>query len=237
MRLESRWPQKVAAYLVHFYTAAGIAFAFLAVAEICKRAPDPRWVFLWLMIAAALDATDGPLARYFRVAAHVPHVMGRTIDDIVDYLTYTFVPLLLVWRMEWLAEPQELWVAVAMIASLFGFSNVSAKGKDFFLGFPSYWNVFAFYTGLWVARDGRVFPTCVLALLTLMTFVPMRFVYPNLAPSPWRSPLIIGGILWLCVVLAVLPSYPNSPQWLVWISAAYPIGYVALSIGLMRKRT
>ncbi len=63
---------------------------------------------------------------------------GRTIDDIVDYLTYTFVPLLLMWRMGWLPQPAVLWIAPALVASLFGFANTAAKDETagFFLAFP-----------------------------------------------------------------------------------------------------
>ena len=41
-----------------------------------------------------------------------------------------------------------------MLASVFGFANVGAKEEKggFFLGFPSYWNVVAFYTGFQVVR-------------------------------------------------------------------------------------
>jgi phosphatidylcholine synthase len=234
-RAEVKWTRRAAAYAVHFYTAAGVTFAFLAAIEICGHAPDLRRVFLWLLIAGAMDATDGPLARLCHVAIYAPRIAGRAIDDIVDYLTYTFVPLLLVWRMNWIAEPQTLWIVFAMIASLFGFANVGAKANGFFLGFPSYWNVYAFYTGLWVTHFGRIFPTVMLVMFAALTLAPLRFVYPNLAPVPWRWPLIVGAAIWLVFVIALLPTYPRSPAWLVLLSAVYPAGYILLSIWLTLK--
>src|SRR5688500_17532622 len=111
--------QKLLAHMVHLYTASGVAFAFLAAAEICAPQPDPRWVFVWLAVAGLIDATDGPLARRWQVKSRTPQVAGRTIDDIVDYLTYTFLPLLLVWRLQWLPPPAGLWTVLAMVASLF----------------------------------------------------------------------------------------------------------------------
>ena len=70
------------------------------------RSVPPRqtrgYVFLALAAAVMVDATDGPLARRAEVKRWMPSIDGRTIDDIVDYLTYTFVPLLLMWRMGWL---------------------------------------------------------------------------------------------------------------------------------------
>jgi phosphatidylcholine synthase len=137
--------QKLRAYSVHVYTASGVVFAFLAAAEVCAPQPDPRRVFVWLIVAVLIDATDGPLARYWHVKIRAARINGRTIDDIVDYLTFTFIPLLLVWRLQWLPQPAELWVAAALVASLFGFANTGIKqeSEGFFLGFPSYWNVYA----------------------------------------------------------------------------------------------
>jgi phosphatidylcholine synthase len=89
------------AYAVHVLTASGVAAAFLAVAELFDDAPDERVVFVWLAVAVVIDAVDGPIARVWEVKRFAPDIDGRTIDDIVDYLTFTFIPLLLVWRMGW----------------------------------------------------------------------------------------------------------------------------------------
>lgn len=224
-------PRKVRAYAVHVYTASGIVFAFLAAAELCASEPDPRWVFTWLILAVLVDATDGPFARRWEVEKNASRIDGRTIDDIIDYSTFTFLPLLLVWRMDWLAGPTELWVCLAMIASLFGFANTNAKleWEGFFLGFPSYWNVYAFYAGLWAYQGGEVAATVVLLALAVLTVVPVRFVYPNLAPAPWKWPVLVGAVLWTGLLLAMLPRFPATPAWLVWVSLLYPAGYVVIS--------
>lgn len=229
----TRW-QTARAYAVHVYTASGVVFAFLAAAELCLVEPDPRWVFAWLVAAVLVDATDGPLARVWQVETFASRIQGRTIDDIVDYLTFTFLPLVLVWRMDWLAGPAGLWVCLAMVASLLGFANTHAKleGEGFFLGFPSYWNVYAFYAGLWAYHDGHLAATVVLLGLTALTVAPVRFLYPNLAPPPWRWPVLVGAALWLGLLLALLPYYPAVPAWLVWISLLYPVGYALLSFAL-----
>jgi hypothetical protein len=109
--------RRTRAYAVHAYTASGVALAFLAAAEICAPTPDARAVFLYLASAVLIDSTDGPLARRWQVKQWLPKIEGRTIDDIVDFLTYTFVPLLLMWRMEWLPPPAEVWVIPALMAS------------------------------------------------------------------------------------------------------------------------
>jgi phosphatidylcholine synthase len=226
--------QRLCAYSVHVYTALGVVFAFLAAAETCASHPDPRRVFMWLTVAVLIDATDGPLARRWHVKSRVPHINGRVIDDIVDYLTFTFVPLLLVWRLQWLSPPAGLWVSLAMIASLLGFANTRVKQEreGFFLGFPSYWNVYAFYTGLWFTHHGPFIPTVVLGVLTVLTVLPVRFVYPNLISQPWRGLLIITAFVWLGVLLTTLPGYPAIPAWLGWVSLSYPGLYIGVSVYL-----
>src|SRR5262245_12196953 len=108
----------VRAILVHLYTASGVLLALLAAMELCASTPDPRRVFLALAAAVVIDATDGTLARRWEVKRVLPAINGRTIDDIVDYLTYTFLPLLLIWRMGWVPAPAGAWIAPALVASL-----------------------------------------------------------------------------------------------------------------------
>jgi phosphatidylcholine synthase len=226
--------QRLLAYSVHLYTASGIVFAFLAIAELYQQRPEPRWVFVWLIIAVFIDSTDGPLARRWQVKTRVPQIAGRTIDDIVDYLTFTFIPLLLVWRLQWLPAPAALWVVPAMVASLLGFANTEAKQEEegFFRGFPSYWNFVAFYICVAYTHYGPEIPAVIMVVLTLLTLLPVRFLYPNLAPRPWRWSLIAGAGAWLIVLLWCLPIYPRMPAWLLWLSLAYPAWYTGLSIYL-----
>ena len=229
---------RIRAAAVHAYTASGVLLAFVAAIELCAAEPDPRVVFALLALAVLVDATDGPLARRWDVKRVLPTIEGRTIDDIVDYLTYTFVPLLLVWRMEWVPEPAAVWIAPALIASLFGFANTGIKDEKggFFLGFPSYWNVVAFYAGLLSERYGPGINAAIFLLLALATLLPMRFLYPNLTPRPWRTPVILGALLWLGAMLAMLPDYPRVPAWALWLSLLYPAVYVGLSFRLAARR-
>jgi phosphatidylcholine synthase len=228
---------RLRAAAVHVYTASGVVLAFLATAEICSAEPDPRTVLILLAVAVLVDATDGPLARRWEVKRWLPAIQGRTIDDIVDYLTYTFVPLLLVWRMGWVPEPALAWIAPALVASLFGFANTGIKDETggFFLGFPSYWNVVAFYAGPLDRLYGPALNAALLLLLSVATLLPLRFLYPNLAPRPWRTPVILGALLWLGAMLAMLGDYPRVPAWAVWLSLLYPAFYVWLSLRLAAR--
>ena len=53
---------------------------------------------LWLGLATLfIDGTDGMLARRFRVKETIPWFDGALLDNIVDYLTYVFAPIVLLW--------------------------------------------------------------------------------------------------------------------------------------------
>ena len=99
-----------------------------------------------MMIATAIDATDGWLARRARVKEVLPGFDGRALDNLIDFHTYTSLPLLLLWRADVLPGAAAWLLLLPLLASAYGFSQVNAKTDDgFFLGFPSYWNIVAFY--------------------------------------------------------------------------------------------
>src|SRR5687767_15877015 len=118
----------VAAWLVHLYTASGFVLAFLAAIAVIEG--DYRSAFLYLWLQVAVDATDGWLARRARVAERLPGFSGKTLDDLVDFLTYVFVPALAVWRGGIVPDG---WAAVVgsgmILSSGFGFSRTRSEER------------------------------------------------------------------------------------------------------------
>src|SRR5262245_59441482 len=139
--------RQVLAWCVHGYTALGlVAAAIIAVLVVRGDAEAFHQAFALMFVATLIDATDGPLARLVGVKEVLPGFDGRRLDDLIDFLTYTCLPLLLIWRAELLPGGQEWWLLLPLLASAYGFSQANAKTDDgFFLGFPSYWNLVAFY--------------------------------------------------------------------------------------------
>lgn len=234
----------MAANGVHFLTAGGILLLLAAAMELTRPDPRPVRVFVWLIAATLVDAIDGPLARRFQVKRFAPDIDGRKIDDIVDYLGFTFLPLLLIWRMAWVPGPGHLswlWIAPALLASLFGFANIAAKDESagFFRGFPSYWNIVAFYLGLSAVHLPQAGPWInglILLILAALTVAPIWLLYPNLAPRPWRLSVLGGAFAWCILLLTMLPFYPQRvPGWLTLLSLVYPAFYLVLSIRLARR--
>jgi phosphatidylcholine synthase len=215
--------------LVHLYTASGIVLAFLAARAVIDF--DYRTAFFWLWVQVLVDATDGPLARRFRVRERIPWFDGAKLDDITDYLTYVFVPALFVWRGAIVPSAWALPVAAAMLlSSAYGFNRSHAKTADhFFTGFPSYWNVVAFY--LLIAGWPSNVNALILLALAALVVVPIRYIYPSRTPR-WRVATNVAGVAWGALMLFMLWQYPAVSRQFFFISLLFPVYYGLLSLAL-----
>jgi phosphatidylcholine synthase len=94
--------------------------------------------------------------------------------------------------------------------------------------------VVAFYAGAFGGRDVAPITGLITLALALMTVLPVRFIYPNLAPPRWRASVLLGALLWSLALLALLLKYPHGPRWLALLSLTYPAFYTILSFALYR---
>jgi phosphatidylcholine synthase len=218
-----------AAWAVHVYTGSGVVIAFLALRAIGEeRFGD---AFRWLAVALAIDCSDGTLARAVGVKRVLPWFDGTKLDDIVDYLTYVLVPVVLLYQANLLpADGAPLFAAAPLLASAYGFCRADAKTADhYFRGFPSYWNVVAFYAYA-LALSPPVVGAWVLGL-ALLVFAPLKFLYPSRAPR-FRALTIWLGAGWAAVMVYAIWTLPATPPALLWATLAYPAYYGAMSLWL-----
>jgi phosphatidylcholine synthase len=221
--------RSAAALSVHAYTASGTLLAWLALRSAWDH--DPRSALLWLALACFVDATDGFAARAADVRRHASWIDGARLDDIVDFLTYVFVPMAILWEQGLLGGPSGLLaVAAVLIASGLGFSNLHAKTLDyFFTGWPSYWNLIAVYALAW--RWSRETTTITVLVLAALVFVPIKYVYPSRTVTLMKTTLALGAI-WAVQMLLMIWWLPDVPAWLLWSGLVYPVYYTALSLWL-----
>jgi phosphatidylcholine synthase len=221
-------------WLAHLYTASSAVIALLATIAVFEY--RFRTAFFWLALAIIVDSSDGLLARAVRVKQRLPWFNGAKLDDIVDYLTYVFVPALVVWRSLLVPASWTIPVASAMLLSSgYGFNREDAKTSDhFFTGFPSYWNIVVFY--LFVMHWSQVVNAIVLLVLAVFVFVPIRYLYPSRTPQ-LRSLTILLGLVWGVTLLVMLWELPVVSSRLLWGSLVFPVYYVVLSLVVGRKRT
>jgi phosphatidylcholine synthase len=188
---------------------------------------------LWLgLIALVIDGTDGMLARRLRVKQTIPWFDGARLDDIVDYLTYAFAPMVLLWTGDYLPSgwAGPVLAALPLLASSYQFCRVDAKTDDhFFLGFPSYWNVLAFYV---VVLDlGQAATGALLIACAVLVFIPVRYIYPSRTVAFRRVNLALTAG-WLTAYAAILTQMPSPQPVIVGLSLAYLAYYAGLSVYL-----
>jgi phosphatidylcholine synthase len=213
-----------------------VAAAAIAAFIVQGEPESYRRAFLLMILATLIDATDGTFARRVRIKEVVPGFDGRRLDDIVDFLTYTSLPLLLIWRARLLPEGWEACLLLPLLASAYGFCQVSAKTEDgYFLGFPSYWNLVAFYLYTlrplpgWLSVGG-------VTLLALLTFVPSRYLYPSQRGRLNQITVLLGAV-WAVLLVLILWHMPSTDsiaesgttRRLALFSLFFPAWYMAAS--------
>ena len=222
------------AWLVHAFTASGAVLAYLALEAGIRGAF--RDAFLWLVAATLVDAVDGVFARLARVKQRTPHFDGARLDDIVDYLTFVFVPAFLLRASGSVPDGAVGLAAVGcvLLSSAYGFSRSDAKTPDhFFTGFPSYWNIVAAYM-VALVLDPLV-NAAILVGFAVLVFVPIGYIYPSRTPR-YQAFTVAMGVVWGVMMLAIIWLLPAPPLWLTWTSLLYPVYYFGLSLLLHLER-
>jgi phosphatidylcholine synthase len=218
--------RRLKAYLVHVYTASTVILQLFSVDLLLRGQLDLSLCVM--LLAVGIDATDGMLARRYRVKEVVPEFDGRRLDDIVDYISYVFLPVIFMLKADMLSSPAVLFGSLPLLASAFGFSRVDAKLDDdgFFLGFPSYWNVVVTY--LYMLALPVWLNTAIIVFLSIMVFVPTRYIYITRFHSHPKLHFA-GATICGVALLAALFAKGDMRQLLLLFSLIYPAYYTVLS--------
>ena len=218
---------RLAGAAVHLYTASGSVLGLLIVLAAFEGDVEAA---LWLGLATLfIDGTDGMLARWARVKETIPWFDGARLDDIVDYLTYVFAPVVLLWTTGHLPSGALGWVVAALplLASSYQFCRVDAKTSDhFFLGFPSYWNIVAFYAIVLDLTPATV--AGIVVVCAVLVFVPVRYVYPSRMTS-LRGLTLAFSAVYAVTYAVLLLQVPSPDPWVVALSVSYLVYYLGLS--------
>jgi phosphatidylcholine synthase len=240
--------RKLTAWLVHCYTALGlVAAAGMAVFIVRGDAESLRRAIALMIVATIIDSTDGWLARRARAKETLPGFDGSRLDDIIDFQTYTSLPLLFIWRAGILPDGLNWWLLAPLLASVYGFSQSDAKTsaaniydagaprseEHFFVGFPSYWNVMAIYL-YWLRPPVWVALALIIAF-ALLTFVPSLYLYSSRGGRLSRLTNLLCAVWGVLLALIVAGVFDN-PKPLMWASLFLPVYYLVVSWAITFKR-
>jgi phosphatidylcholine synthase len=223
--------QQARGFAIHLLTASGAALAFLAL----LAAVDRAWpaMFLWLGLALIVDGIDGPLARRFQVGVALPRWSGDTLDLVVDFVTYVFVPAYAIANsglLPGLLAPLAGVVIVVTSALYFADRHMKMPGH-YFRGFPALWNAAAFYLLLlrppsWLAAAG-------VTILAIATFLPFPFIHP-VRVARLRTFNIALLVVWAVLALITLARDMAPGPWIT--TALCAIAVYVISAGVLRRR-
>ena len=222
--------ERIRAFTVHVFTATGAALALLALI----LATGGHWagMFLCLGLALLIDGLDGPLARAFNVQDLLPRWSGDTLDLVVDFTTYVFVPAYAIAASGLL--PQFLAIPAGIVVVISGalyFADREMKTRDnYFRGFPAVWNLAAFY--LYLLEPPEWAAAVAILVLAALSFAPIKFLHP-VRVKHWRKINVSLMALWAALAFVAIVE-DLSPSLYVTV----PLSLIALYFfvaGLLRS--
>ncbi|WP_417683845.1 CDP-alcohol phosphatidyltransferase family protein [Roseibium sp.] len=182
-----------ALFLIHILTASGAPIALIALLAGARG----NWaeMFAWLGLALVIDGIDGPLARRFNVAKRLPRWSGASLDFVIDYATYVFLPAFALAASEMLSQPWN-WICgglVVFTGALYFADNGMKTPDGSFKGFPAGWNMVIF--GLMVLSPSETFTIAFVLFCCVMTFLPVKFIHP-VRVQRWRYVTLAVTAIW-----------------------------------------
>ncbi|KPA19237.1 phosphatidylcholine synthase [Candidatus Magnetomorum sp. HK-1] len=225
--------RKLSAWMVHVFTATGAVFSLLALNEIYWW--NFKLAFWYMAIAIFIDSIDGFMARLVRIKEVVPKIDGAMLDNIVDFVNYVIVPAFFFIESELLPFGLRIVGAgIIAITSSYQFSQIDAKTSDhFFKGFPSYWNIVAFYLFIW--NQSPWFNFIIIVFLGILVFVPIKYAYLSrphflLQNKFLRLIILLFSFLWAFSAGFLLWIYPETNAFFSFITLIYILVYFGLSL-------
>jgi phosphatidylcholine synthase len=219
-------------FLIHVLTALGAPIALLAL--LAGAQGDWAMLFVWLGIALVVDGIDGPLARRYDIARRMPQWSGASLDFVIDYATYVFLPAFALAGSDMLSTPWN-WICgglVVFTGALYFADNGMKQPDGSFKGFPAGWNMVVF--GLMVLSSSQVFTVLFVIALCALTFAPVRFVHP-VRVARWRVLTLAVTLVWFVAAgLAIANglSAEGVVKWLLAGSSLYLLLVSAVQQGL-----
>ena len=167
---------KIPAFLVHLFTGSGIIFSFLALISVIEGYKLQTFIFLG--IALIIDIIDGTLARKYKTEIFFPNIDGKTLDTIIDYINYIFIPCIMLYQFNYL--PQNFTIIIPIIIlciSLYSYINTKLIDTSFsYIGFPSIWNIVTLYFEI-LALD-QFINLLIILFFVFLKFIPFKVFHP-----------------------------------------------------------
>lgn len=212
------------AFSVHLLTASGAGCAILALWAATRS--DWTVMFAWLGVALIIDGIDGTLARHVRVAKILPRWSGDSLDLVVDFTTYVFVPAYALAASGMLPHPVAIPLSIAIVvsAAIYCADREMKLADNSFRGFPILWNAVAFH--LFVLKFSPWVTAAIVVTFVILTFAPYRTIHPLRMPQMLAANAL-GLLVWSALALYALLRGLDPGLWAaaaLTVAAVYILG-------------
>lgn len=218
-------------WLVHFYTATGVLVNFYSLIHAFILESNFHLFARLNWLAIFIDATDGTLARAIDIKKTIPQYDGALLDNIIDFITFSFLPSLSIVTFNIIPSPwSHLCSSLILISSAYAFCQTLAKTTQAFVGFPSYWNIVVFY--LYYLDVQYEISVIVVIICSILSFVPVHFIYPT-RTKRFHGITLTGAYIWggLMLFVSVFPKHEYVHQ-VLYVSLIYVAYYIIMSFYL-----
>ena len=193
---------KIPACLVHFLTGSGIIFSFMALVSVIEGYKLQTFIFLG--VALIIDIIDGSLARKYKSEIIFPNIDGKTLDTIIDYINYIFIPCIMLYKFDYLPLNFIIVIPIVILCiSLYSYVNVKLIDTSFsYIGFPSIWNVIVLY--LEILSFDKFINLLIILFLIFLKFAPFKVIHPMRFPKFKKTNIaLLFGTLFTSTILLI----------------------------------
>lgn len=246
--------QKIYAWLVHLFTSLGAVFGILAIIFSIEAAKSSAFgdstsfsyniklSMYSIIMAVFIDSIDGSLARLVDIKKLAP-LDGALLDNIIDFTTYSIVPCIWIY-VSGIVSDQWLIPIIIMItiSSSYQFCQLNAKTDDnFFVGFPSYWNVIVIF--MLCFQSSQLINEIVIIVLTIFSFIPIKYIYLSRTECISESKAIktftflFTMLASACTFIAVIMYPIKTPTPIISVIMIFTVFYILFSFKLNFKNS
>lgn len=198
----------ILAWLVHIFTASGLIVGLYSIISIVNG--NYSLLLKLTVIGLIIDGIDGTMARKLKVKELIPEIDGTLLDNITDYINYTFIPVIFFYLGEFIEKKYKVAICIGiLLSSAYQFSRTDAKTDDnYFRGFPSLWNLFVILNIIF--KMEQITNLITMSICIIASFIPIKFIYPSKTKELRKITIPVTIISCLIFVVSIFSELSTS---------------------------
>ncbi|WKC85184.1 phosphatidylcholine synthase [Borreliella lusitaniae] len=217
----------ILAWLVHIFTASGLIVGLYSIISIVNG--DYSLLLKLTAIGLIIDGIDGTMARKLKVKELIPEIDGALLDNITDYINYTFIPVIFFYLGEFIQEKYKVAICIGiLLSSAYQFSRTDAKTNDnYFRGFPSLWNLFVILNIIF--KIGQITNFIAISICIIISFIPIKFIYPSKTKELRKITIPITILSFLIFAVSIFSKLSTTTLKITKTVIIFYFAYLALA--------